>query len=84
MEIWHVIKYNWNSSKFSHVGINVWLHRNDINETPDGKSRLKQDKYVVWCFEQIQEAASYETAIVWPLTPHLEKLMYDECYIITE
>ena len=54
----------------SHVSITVWLHQKDYDKTIVEKATYKLYKDVVYCFEQVLEAAPYKAAVVTPLTSH--------------
>ena len=53
------------------VGVTLWRHHLDSNETFGDKAWWELHKDAACCFEQIMKAAPNKTAAVRPLTPHL-------------
>ena len=53
------------------VSTTVWMHHLYSNETHGEKVTWELHKNVMCCFEQILEAASHKTAVVWLLNSHL-------------
>ena len=68
-DLFNIIKQFHPSS--SHVNTTVWMHHKNTDKTHREKDRWKLHKNAMSHIEQILEAMSYETTVVWLLTTHL-------------
>ena len=81
--IWkfHLIKMGF-LPKCGHVSTTLCMHYLNSNKTHGEKTRWELHKNVMYCFEQILEAAPHKTAAVQPLTSsHNKQVEQDMLFI---